>query len=172
MLIKIGFEIALRFPIPTPVIYLLHVHPSRRPDLVEPEGLSTEPALPIEEYHDSFGNHRGRLYAPAGTLRLFSDTISVTAVHSMRTRQLRRSPIFLRSLPMLCSFYRRVDIARSTVSSWISLGVPFYKHAPDGNGFKRFATLSMDIFNSTISKLAPIVPHSPLLGSRSEVDAT
>jgi transglutaminase-like putative cysteine protease len=75
MLIKIGFEIALRFPIPTPVIYLLHVHPSRRPDLVEPERLSTEPALPIEEYHDSFGNHRGRLYAPAGTLRLFSDTI-------------------------------------------------------------------------------------------------
>jgi hypothetical protein len=70
MLIKIGFEIALRFPIPTPVIYLLHVHPSRRPDLVEPERLSTEPALPIEEYHDSFGNHRGRLYAPAGTLRL------------------------------------------------------------------------------------------------------
>jgi hypothetical protein len=75
MLIKIGFEIALRFPIPTPVIYLLHVHPSRLPDLVEPERLSTEPALPIEEYHDSFGNHRGRLYAPAGTLRLFSDTI-------------------------------------------------------------------------------------------------
>ena len=74
MLIKIGYEIALRFPIPTPVIHLLHVHPSRRPDLVEPERLSTEPALASEEYYDSFGNRRGRLYAPAGTLRLFSET--------------------------------------------------------------------------------------------------
>jgi hypothetical protein len=66
MLIKIGYDIALRFPTSTAVIHLLHVHPSRRSDLVEPERFSTEPALPVEEYYDGFGNHRGRLYAPAG----------------------------------------------------------------------------------------------------------
>jgi hypothetical protein len=33
MLIKIGYDVALRFPISTPVIYLLRVHPSRRSDL-------------------------------------------------------------------------------------------------------------------------------------------
>jgi hypothetical protein len=33
MLIKIGYDIALRFPIPTAVIHLLHVHPTRRSDL-------------------------------------------------------------------------------------------------------------------------------------------
>ena len=56
MLIKIGYDIVLRFPIPTAVIHLLHVHPTRRSDLVEPEHFSTEPVLPLEEYYDSFGN--------------------------------------------------------------------------------------------------------------------
>ena len=75
MLIKIGYDIALRFPIPTAVIHLLHVHPTRRSDLVGPEHFLTEPVLPLEEYYDSFGNHRGRLHAPAGTLRLLSETV-------------------------------------------------------------------------------------------------
>ena len=75
MLIKIGYDIALRFPISTAVIHLLHVHPSRRSDLVEPERFSTEPALPVEEYYDGFGNHRGRLCAPAGTVRFLSEAV-------------------------------------------------------------------------------------------------
>ena len=72
MLIKIGYDIVLRFPIPTAVIHLLHVHPSRRSDLVEPARFWTEPALPVEEYYDDFGNHRGRLRAPAGSVRFLS----------------------------------------------------------------------------------------------------
>jgi transglutaminase-like putative cysteine protease len=75
MLIKIGYDIALRFSMPTAVVHLLNVHPSRRSDLLEPERFSTEPALPVEEYYDSFGNHRGRLCAPAGTLRFLSEAI-------------------------------------------------------------------------------------------------
>src|SRR5271165_1264392 len=75
MLIKIGYDIALRFPIPTAVIHLLHVHPSRRSDLVEPERFRTEPALPLEEYYDNFGNHRGRLRAPAGSVRFLSEAV-------------------------------------------------------------------------------------------------
>src|SRR6202162_5889708 len=73
MLIKIGFEIALRFPLPTAVITLLHVHPSRGSDLIEPERLAVDPELPVEEYFDPFGNHRGRVCAPAGLLHLFSE---------------------------------------------------------------------------------------------------
>ena len=75
MLIKIGYDIALRFPTPTVVIHLLHVHPSRRSDLVEPERFSTEPSLPVEEYYDDFSNHRGRLRAPAGSLRFLSEAV-------------------------------------------------------------------------------------------------
>ena len=75
MLIRIGYDIALRFPHPTSVIHLLHVHPSRRSDLIAPEHFSTEPPLPVEPYYDNFGNHRGRLRAPAGTLRIFSEAV-------------------------------------------------------------------------------------------------
>jgi transglutaminase-like putative cysteine protease len=75
MLIKIGYNIALKFPFPTAVIHLLHVHPSCRSHLVEPERFETDPDLPVEEYYDRFGNHRGRIYALAGPLRLFSEAV-------------------------------------------------------------------------------------------------
>jgi hypothetical protein len=75
MLIKIGYNIALKFAFPTAMIHLLHVHPSRRSHLVEPERFETDPDLPVEEYYDRFGNHRGRIYAPAGSLRLFSEAV-------------------------------------------------------------------------------------------------
>jgi transglutaminase-like putative cysteine protease len=75
MLIKIGYNIALNFPSPTAVIHLLHVHPSRRADLIEPERLTTDPDLPVEEFYDRFGNHRGRICAPAGRLRLFCESV-------------------------------------------------------------------------------------------------
>jgi transglutaminase-like putative cysteine protease len=75
MLIKIGYDIALNFPTPTAVIHLLHVHPSRRGDLIEPERLATDPDLPVEEYYDRFGNHRGRISAPSGRLRLFCESV-------------------------------------------------------------------------------------------------
>jgi transglutaminase-like putative cysteine protease len=75
MLIKIGYNIALKFAIPTPVIHLLHVHPSRRSDLVEPERFETYPELPVEEYYDRFGNHRGRISAPPGLVRLCSEAV-------------------------------------------------------------------------------------------------
>ena len=75
MLIKIGYNIALKFSFPTAVIHLLHVHTSRRSDLVEPERVATYPDLPVEEYDDRFGNHRGRICAPAGPVRLFSEAV-------------------------------------------------------------------------------------------------
>jgi len=75
MLIKIGYDIALNFPSPTAVIHLLLVHPSRRGDLIEPERLTTDPDLPVEEYYDRFGNHRGRISAPGGRLRLFCESV-------------------------------------------------------------------------------------------------
>jgi transglutaminase-like putative cysteine protease len=75
MLIKIGYDIALKFPFPTAVIHLLHVHPSRMPDLVKPERFATDPDLHVEEYYDRFGNHRGRVYAPAGSVRFSSEAV-------------------------------------------------------------------------------------------------
>ena len=57
MLIRLGYDIALRLPFPTAVIYVLHVHPARKGDLVGSEDFRIEPELSIEEYFDGFGNH-------------------------------------------------------------------------------------------------------------------
>jgi len=67
MLIRIGFDIELSVATPMALIYLLHVHPSRRDDLVAPESLRISGGLQAEEYIDGFGNHCGRVNVPAGT---------------------------------------------------------------------------------------------------------
>jgi transglutaminase-like putative cysteine protease len=75
MLIRIGYNIALRLASPTAVLCVLHVHPSRKGDLVTPENFRIEPALPVEDYFDSFGNHCGRVNAPSGVIRFLNDAI-------------------------------------------------------------------------------------------------
>ena len=75
MRIKIGYNIALRLPFPTAVIYVLHVHPSRSKDLDRPENFRLEPELPIEEYIDGFGNHCGRVNPPAGVVRFLNEAV-------------------------------------------------------------------------------------------------
>ena len=134
MLIKIGYDIALRFPNPTSVIHLLHVHPSRQSDLIAPEHFSTEPPLPVEPYYDNFGNHRGRLRSPAGTLRIFSEAVIRDSgspdAYVPNAAQLDISEINAAAL----EFYCRVGIVKSTASLWISPGKPFRKQDPDGSG--------------------------------------
>jgi transglutaminase-like putative cysteine protease len=75
MLIRLGYDIRFEILNTVPVVALLNVHPSREPDLLEPDELHTEPELPIDSYVDSFGNRCNRLVAPAGTLRLYSSTL-------------------------------------------------------------------------------------------------
>jgi transglutaminase-like putative cysteine protease len=69
MLIRIGYNIALRLFQPTSVIFLLRVHPSRESTLLTAENFTIEPALPVEYYSDGFGNRYGRLDAPITTIR-------------------------------------------------------------------------------------------------------
>src|SRR5260370_37508965 len=73
--IKLGYNIALGLSAPTAVIYVLHVHPSRTSDLVTPETFRIEPSLRVEEHFDGYGNHCGRVNAPAGVIRFLNDTI-------------------------------------------------------------------------------------------------
>jgi transglutaminase-like putative cysteine protease len=75
MFIKIGYEIALHFAVPTAVIYLLRVHASRRGHLVLPENFRIEPELPDEEFLDQFGNLCGRFKAPGGDVRFLNEAI-------------------------------------------------------------------------------------------------
>lgn len=75
MLIRLGYDIQFQVPLEVPMVALLNVHPSREPDLREPDELRIEPAAPIEKYLDSFGNRCCRFVAPSGAIRLTNSTL-------------------------------------------------------------------------------------------------
>jgi len=74
MLIHIGYDLIYEFTAPTPMTLLLYVHPDRARDLKEPEKLIVEPEIPIHDFIDVFGNRAARFIAPAGQLRLRSES--------------------------------------------------------------------------------------------------
>jgi transglutaminase-like putative cysteine protease len=72
MQLRIGYELSYDCPQPTPMILMLNVHFSRVSDMVIPDHLLTDPALPIRAYRDLFGNWCSRVVAPAGRTRIFA----------------------------------------------------------------------------------------------------
>ena len=75
MLIRLGFEITHRFPEPTPMLLTLNVHDSRRADIAIAKELQTDPPVPMQQYHDGFGNVCTRLVSPAGLFTVSSDVV-------------------------------------------------------------------------------------------------
>ena len=75
MQIRVGFEMEYECPAPTPMILALHIHYSRAPDLVRPDYLMTQPAVPVTAYRDLFGNWCSRLVAPEGRFLLGTDAL-------------------------------------------------------------------------------------------------
>src|ERR1700722_308702 len=75
MKIHAGFEISYECPQPTPMILTLSVYPSRVPDLLIPDRLRLDPAVPVNTYHDSFGNFCHVIRAPAGRLSMSTDFV-------------------------------------------------------------------------------------------------
>ena len=70
MQIRIGYELIYDCPQPTPMILTLNVHYTRASDLIVPDHLTTDPAVPIAAYRDAFGNWCSRIVAPAGRIRI------------------------------------------------------------------------------------------------------
>ena len=75
MQIRVGFEMEYECPAPTPMILALHIHYSRAQDLVRPDYLMTQPAVPVTAYRDLFGNWCSRLVAPEGRFLLGTDAL-------------------------------------------------------------------------------------------------
>jgi len=75
MHIRLGYDIGFNIPAPVTIVAMLHVHPSREPDLLEPDELKLEPAVAITSYIDSFGNRCSRFVAPTGHIRLSGSTL-------------------------------------------------------------------------------------------------
>jgi transglutaminase-like putative cysteine protease len=77
MLIRIGYELVFDIPAPVPMLLMLYVHPEQAGVLQRPERLVVEPAVPVRDYIDPFGNRVARLVAPAGLLRLTYDNLAI-----------------------------------------------------------------------------------------------
>jgi transglutaminase-like putative cysteine protease len=77
MQIRIGYELVFDIPAPVPMLLMLYVHPEQAGVLQRPERLVVEPAVPVRDYIDAFGNRVGRLVAPAGKLRLTYDNLAL-----------------------------------------------------------------------------------------------
>jgi transglutaminase-like putative cysteine protease len=75
MKIRFGYELVYNCQQPLPMILMLHVHPTRISDLLVPDRLVTEPAVPLDTYMDAFGNTCTRILAPPGTIRLTADAL-------------------------------------------------------------------------------------------------
>lgn len=75
MKINVGYELIYDCPKPTPMILALNIHFSRVADILVPDHIMTDPAIPITAYRDDFGNWRSRIVAPKGQLRLFTDAV-------------------------------------------------------------------------------------------------
>jgi transglutaminase-like putative cysteine protease len=72
MQIRVGYEIVYDCVQPTPMVLMLNVHHSRVADIVVPDHLMTDPALPVHAYRDAFGNWCSRIVAPKGRTRITS----------------------------------------------------------------------------------------------------
>ena len=75
MLIRIGYDIGFEIPSPVTMVGMLHVHPSRNADLLEPDDLIVEPSVQVATYLDGFGNRCSRFLAPQGTIKLHNRTL-------------------------------------------------------------------------------------------------
>ncbi|SCY54131.1 transglutaminase-like domain-containing protein [Paracoccus tibetensis] len=75
MLIRFGFEIGINAPTPVPLILALSPHSSVPGRILGANKILTEPAMPVEEFIDPFGNRRARLVLVPGRSRLWSDDV-------------------------------------------------------------------------------------------------
>jgi transglutaminase-like putative cysteine protease len=75
MHIRIGYDLTYECAQPAPMLLMLNVHPSRRPDLVVADDMAVEPQVALRRYRDGFGNMCTRLSAPAGRIRLRADAV-------------------------------------------------------------------------------------------------
>lgn len=75
MQIRVGFEMEYECRGPTPMILALSIHYSRASDLLRPDHLLTQPAVPVTMYRDLFGNWCSRLVAPAGRFTVSADAL-------------------------------------------------------------------------------------------------
>ena len=91
MQLRVGYELIYDCPQPTPMLLMLNIHHTRASDVVVPDCLTTNPAVPVAFYRDTFGNWCTRLVLPAGQTRLSASAIvndsGLPEAHALSDRQ-------------------------------------------------------------------------------------
>ena len=75
MQIRVGYDLRYSCPLPTPMMLMLNIHPSRASDVVVPDSTCTEPVCALSGYRDGFDNWCTRIVAPAGGVRIFAQSV-------------------------------------------------------------------------------------------------
>ena len=75
MFIRVGYDIVFEFAAPTPMLLMLNTHPDEGHRLRGEDRPRPEPAVPLTEFVDGFGNRCNRLVAPPGRFRLRSEAV-------------------------------------------------------------------------------------------------
>lgn len=75
MLIRLGYDIQFELPEPVAFVTMLHVHPSREGDLLEPDEIQVDPQTDCDTYIDTHGNRCTRFKAGAGIVQLKGSTL-------------------------------------------------------------------------------------------------
>ncbi len=68
--LRVGYELTYNCLQETPMILMVNIHYSRASDIIIPDQLTTNPAMPISAYRDGFGNWCHRVLTPAGLVTL------------------------------------------------------------------------------------------------------
>ena len=94
MRIRAGFKIAFETDIPTPMLAMLSIHPSRHKDLLTPQRIDTSPEIATYNYQDDFCNVCTRLTVPAGGVTLCTDfEIEDDGMPDMRAPDVPPTPV-------------------------------------------------------------------------------
>jgi transglutaminase-like putative cysteine protease len=177
MLIKSEFDIQFHLPQSTPIVALLHLHPSVDPLLTTDDRLKVEHIgsaeqggsaveLAVDVYLDSFGNRCSRFMAPAGGLRL-SGTNVIRASDQPELQGFGAAQTPVEQLPhevlqfLLASRYCEVDkfgaIAQDTFghmgSGWaLATSIRDWVHEKVAFDYKqaRSTKTAMDVFTERV----------------------
>ncbi len=75
MHIRVGYELKYECPQPTPMLLTLNLHYTRASDILVPDHIVTNPAVPITAYRDNFGNWCSRIVAPPGEITISTNAL-------------------------------------------------------------------------------------------------
>jgi transglutaminase-like putative cysteine protease len=125
MQIRVGYELIYDCPQPTPMLLTLHIHYTRAGDMVVPDRLIADPAIPVASYRDDFGNWCSRVVAPAGRLRLAANAV-VNDTGEPETLALSEQQHKVQDLPAQCLLFllgsRYCETDRLSEAAWDLFG--------------------------------------------------